>query len=212
MGRRKKELPSAHRSHIADAAQILFQEKGIDAASMDDIAKAAGYSKATLYVYFKNKEEIVSVLTLESMQKLYTYLSSALQEQETSRGKYDLICKKLTEYQAEYPFYFKTVLDKINVDFENTTFFPEEEETYHVGEHINEMLYAFFQSGIEKGDFRADLPILSTIFSFWGMLSGVIQMSADKEDYFSSDLNFSRAEFLSYSFDLLYHSISAKEL
>ena len=34
---------------------MLFMEKGIAATSMDDIAKAAGYSKATLYVYFENK-------------------------------------------------------------------------------------------------------------------------------------------------------------
>lgn len=59
MGRRKKEPKFVHREKIASAAQRLFMEKGIEAASMDDIAKAAGYSKATLYVYFKNKEEIV---------------------------------------------------------------------------------------------------------------------------------------------------------
>lgn len=39
-------------------------DKGIAATSMDDIAKAAGYSKATLYVYFENKEEIVGILVL----------------------------------------------------------------------------------------------------------------------------------------------------
>lgn len=37
-------------------------EKGIAATSMDDIAKASGYSKATLYVYFENKEEIAVLL------------------------------------------------------------------------------------------------------------------------------------------------------
>ena len=70
MGRRKKEPPSVHRSQIAQAASALFLEKGTAAVSMDDIAKAAGYSKATLYVYFENKDEIVSALTLDSMKKL----------------------------------------------------------------------------------------------------------------------------------------------
>ena len=55
MGRRKKEPKSVHRENIASAASGLFMEKGIVATSMDDIAKAAGYSKATLYVYFKKK-------------------------------------------------------------------------------------------------------------------------------------------------------------
>ena len=83
MGRRKKEPKSAHREKIASAASALFMEKGIAATSMDDIAKAAGYSKATLYVYFENKEEIVSILVLDSMKKLYGYIASALAHKES---------------------------------------------------------------------------------------------------------------------------------
>ncbi len=66
MARRKKEPKSVHREKIASAASVLFMERGIEATSMDDIAKAAGYSKATLYVYFENKEEIVGILVLDS--------------------------------------------------------------------------------------------------------------------------------------------------
>ena len=50
MARRKKEPKSVHREKIASAASVLFMDKGIAATSMDDIAKAAGYSKATLDV------------------------------------------------------------------------------------------------------------------------------------------------------------------
>jgi len=78
MGRRKKEPKSVHRENIASAASELFMERGIIATSMDDIAKAAGYSKATLYVYFENKEEIVGLLVLNSLKKLYYCLFSEL--------------------------------------------------------------------------------------------------------------------------------------
>ena len=54
MGRRKKEQRAVHRENIASAASVLFMENGITATSMSDIAEAAGYSKATLYVYFEN--------------------------------------------------------------------------------------------------------------------------------------------------------------
>ena len=54
MGRRKKEPRSVHRENIVSAASALFMGKGIAATSMDDIAKAAGYSKATLDVDFEN--------------------------------------------------------------------------------------------------------------------------------------------------------------
>ncbi len=211
MGRRKKEPKTAHREHIATAASELFMEKGLTATSMDDIAKAAGYSKATLYVYFKNKEEIISILVLNSMKKLYGYLTSALAQEETTRARYDLICGGLVQYQEEFPFYFKMVLDKINIDFENNAYFPEEKETYQIGEEINGKIKDFLISGMEKGDLRGDLELMPTIFNFWGMLSGIIQLAANKEDYIKSAMGLSKKQFLEYGFHMLYCSIASKE-
>lgn len=82
-------------------------EKGIAATSMDDIAKAAGYSKATLYVYFENKEEIVGILVLNSMKKLYDYIASALTQQETTKERYDFICRGTNPVSRRVSFLFQ---------------------------------------------------------------------------------------------------------
>ncbi len=211
MGRRKKEPKSVHRENIASAASELFMKKGIEATSMDDIAKTAGYSKATLYVYFENKEEIVGLLTLNSMKKLYNYIYSALEEQETTKVRYDLICNGLVKYQEEFPFYFKIALDKININFENHDYLPEEKETYRVGEDINEKLKDFLICGIEKGDLKNNLEVMPTIFNFWGMLSGTINLAANKEEYIKSAIGLSKNQFLEYGFNMLYRSISNTE-
>ena len=211
MGRRKKEPKSVHRENIASAASELFMKKGIEATSMDDIAKTAGYSKATLYVYFENKEEIVGLLTLNSMKKLFNYIYSALEEQETTKVRYDLICNGLVKYQEEFPFYFKIALDKININFENQDYLPEEKETYRVGEDINEKLKDFLICGIEKGDLKNNLEVMPTIFNFWGMLSGTINLAANKEEYIKSAIGLSKNQFLEYGFNMLYRSISNTE-
>lgn len=211
MGRRKKEPRSVHRENIVSAASTLFMEKGIAATSMDDIAKAAGYSKATLYVYFENKEEIVGILALNSMKKLYDYISSALIQHETTKARYDFICRGLVQYQEEFPFYFKMVLDKINIDFESKEYLPEERETYQIGEEINEKIKNFLLSGMEKGDLRNDLDIMPAIFNFWGMLSGIIQLASNKEEYIKKSMGLSKIKFLEYGFSLVYHSIAIKE-
>ncbi len=211
MGRRKKEPGSVHRKNIVSAASALFMERGIAATSMDDIAKAAGYSKATLYVYFENKEEIVGILVLNSMKKLYDYISSALIQHDTTKARYDFICRGLVQYQEEFPFYFKMVLDKINIDFESKEYLPEERETYQIGEEINEKIKNFLLSGMEKGDLRNDLDIMPAIFNFWGMLSGIIQLAANKEEYIKKSMGLSKIKFLEYGFSLVYHSIAAKE-
>lgn len=211
MGRRKKEPRSVHRENIVSAASALFMERGIAATSMDDIAKAAGYSKATLYVYFENKEEIVGILVLNSMKKLYDYISSALIQHETTKARFDFICRGLVQYQEEFPFYFKMVLDKINIDFESKEYLPEERETYQIGEEINEKIKNFLLSGMEKGDLRNDLDIMPAIFNFWGMLSGIIQLAANKEEYIKKSMGLSKIKFLEYGFSLVYHSIAIKE-
>ena len=211
MGRRKKEPRSVHRENIVSAASALFMERGIAATSMDDIAKAAGYSKTTLYVYFENKEEIVGILVLNSMKKLYDYISSALIQHETTKARYDFICRGLVQYQEEFPFYFKMVLDKINIDFESKEYLSEERETYQIGEEINEKIKNFLLSGMEKGDLRNDLDIMPAIFNFWGMLSGIIQLAANKEEYIKKSMGLSKIKFLEYGFSLVYHSLAIKE-
>lgn len=210
MGRRKKEPRSVHRENIASAASVLFMEKGIAETSMDDIAKAAGYSKATLYVYFENKEEIVGILVLGSMKKLYDYIASALVQQESTKSRYELICRGLVRYQEEFPFYFDMALSKINIDFENRDYLPEEKETYRVGEEINEKLRDFLTAGMENGELRDDLEIMPAIFHFWGMLSGMIQLAANKEAYIEKAMGLSKGQFLDYGFSMLYRSIAAK--
>ena len=209
MGRRKKEPKSVHREKIASAVSVLFMENGIAATSMDDIAKAAGYSKATLYVYFKNKEELVGILVLDSMKKLYNYIVSALERQKTTKEQYNFICHGLVQYQEEFPFYFKMVLDKINIDFESRNYLPEEKETYQIGEEINEKIKEFLQSGMDKGDLRTNLNIMPVIFNFWGMLSGLIQFAANKEEYIKRAMGLSKIQFLEHGFQMLYRSISS---
>ena len=53
---------SAKRRQIIDGARAVFLTRGFDAASMGDIAKAAGVSKGTLYVYFKDKDELFAAI------------------------------------------------------------------------------------------------------------------------------------------------------
>jgi AcrR family transcriptional regulator len=53
---------SAKRRQIIEGARTVFLSRGFDASSMGDIAKEAGVSKGTLYVYFKNKEELFGAI------------------------------------------------------------------------------------------------------------------------------------------------------
>jgi AcrR family transcriptional regulator len=59
------EAESAKRRQILQGARNVFLEQGFDAASMGEIARVAGVSKGTLYVYFESKEALFESIVEE---------------------------------------------------------------------------------------------------------------------------------------------------
>ena len=59
---RKKRERERRRQQIMVAAKNVFAQKGFNKATMEDIAKEAELSPGTLYLYFKNKEELYKAL------------------------------------------------------------------------------------------------------------------------------------------------------
>ena len=53
---------TAKRRQIIEGARQVFMAQGFDAASMNEIARVAGVSKGTLYVYFQNKEQLFEAI------------------------------------------------------------------------------------------------------------------------------------------------------
>ncbi len=59
----------AKRRQILDGARRVFLADGFDGASMNDIARVAGVSKGTLYVYFDSKEQLFEALIREERRQ-----------------------------------------------------------------------------------------------------------------------------------------------
>ncbi|MEI4487761.1 TetR/AcrR family transcriptional regulator [Frigidibacter sp. MR17.14] len=77
----------AKRAQIVAGAMQLFLDRGFEAASMGDIARAAGVSKGTLYVYFQNKEDLFESLIETKRDRMFQGLEQALAEEATLEGK-----------------------------------------------------------------------------------------------------------------------------
>lgn len=209
MARRIKEDLIVHQNRIAEIAGKLFSEKGIDNTSMDEIAKNAGYSKATLYVYFKNKEEIVSFLALKSMSKLKDVLVDALDGMKHSKDAFLSMCTALVDYQKEYPDFFDRTLNYISIDV-NESDNSLLNQTYKIGEEITLTISKYLESGIRKGELRACENYFETIFHMWGMISGLIKLAKEKEEYIELAGNISKEKFLHNGFEKIYGIMSKK--
>lgn len=72
---------SAKCLQILDGARSVFRSHGYDGASMDMIAKTAGVSKGTLYVYFQSKEALFRKLILKDrLNQAESFLAGAVKE------------------------------------------------------------------------------------------------------------------------------------
>ena len=70
------ETTSKTRELLIDAARRVFARKGIERTTMHDIAVASKRSRRTLYMYFKNKDEISSLVIENEMERLYEMLET----------------------------------------------------------------------------------------------------------------------------------------
>lgn len=204
---KKEDLKQFHRRNIARAALKLFSENGITHTTMDEIAKTAQYSKATIYAYYENKEEIVNALTRDSMEQLYTYVSEAIAGQDGAIEKYHAVCAALARYERESPFYFDLALGEISIDMDRPDASPLLKEIFDTGERVNGQVTQFLEEGVCTGVFRDDLQVLQTVFLFWASLSGVIRISSRKKSYIARQMGQSQDAFLQQCFDTLLRCI-----
>jgi len=65
----QKPRALAKHRQILDSARVLFLDQGFDATSMDAIAREAGVSKATLYVHFDDKDDLLLALVSEECKR-----------------------------------------------------------------------------------------------------------------------------------------------
>lgn len=74
---RQQTMSQTRRALVLHAARAVFEEEGIEGASIREIAKRAGYTPGAIYSYFDSKEAIYGALLAESLDRLNTAVSSA---------------------------------------------------------------------------------------------------------------------------------------
>jgi AcrR family transcriptional regulator len=210
MGRKKKEaLTQFNRNNILETAKKLFHEKGLTNTTMDDIAKHADYSKSTIYVYFKSKEEIYHYIIYDNMVHLRELLEKNIDLEKYSFEQcYFNICNAIVSFQNEYPLFIETMLSEISIDPIDHDENPVLKDIYQVGENINLIIIGFLKKGMEANYFDSQIDPNVTTHTLWASICGVIYLSDRKKDYIQMAMDLKREAFLHESFALLLKSIT----
>ena len=114
MGARKKlALEQFNRDNILTAARELFETKGVQDTTMDDIALQADYSKSTIYVYFRSKEDIYNSIVVDYLDILIGEMTVYIEGDTSFEDSYYKLRVKNPEKSSRYNL-LQPIIDAVN--------------------------------------------------------------------------------------------------
>jgi TetR/AcrR family transcriptional regulator, fatty acid metabolism regulator protein len=154
---------------IIDAAVVVIAEHGYHQAQVSKIAKQAGVADGTIYLYFKNKEDILISLFQEKMGSFIEKIEQAIAGVSSPLEKlYVLVEKHFESLAADHHLAVVTQLEL-------------RQSNKELRHRINEVLKGYLRiidgivkEGIEKGEFRPDLDIRLTRQMIFGTIDETI--------------------------------------
>lgn len=181
ISQRQLEERKMRQDRILEGALSVFKEKGLEGATMDQIASAAGFGKATLYYYFKSKEEVLSAILVDGWQNIWESLEPVIAEQGSPRKTFVNVLIKIAENAQNRPGLFEFLFNvpkAIKLD----------EQPWKDYQH---KLYAIIQGLLEDGVKQGEFPKVDPQLMFkalGGLFMGLVFMGDRKEPVTDKDV------------------------
>ena len=166
---RKQREREEMREKILNSAMKLFLDKGIENVSLRNIAENIEYSPATVYLYFKDRGEILFALHNKGFEKLYALqisLDHIKDPLERLRRHGRMYMKFAMENQDYYDLMFiaKGVAEKIVI-----------EKSWEAGGKAYQYLVDNVKACIDEGYFK-DTDPNAAAFAFWSFVHGMASL------------------------------------
>ena len=147
---RQLQEREARKERILAGALQVFQKKGLEGATMDEIAHEAGFGKATLYYYFQSKEDVFCAIMEKGWKPLWEGIKSVTYNASRPKDTFLDILKKIVEITLKdrnlYRFLFSAP--------RAITHIPENQQSWkQYQKRMYEILLGLLEAGIAGGEF-----------------------------------------------------------
>jgi AcrR family transcriptional regulator len=177
---RKEREKERRRQQIMVAAKRVFVEKGFAGATMEDIAREAELSAGTLYLYFKNKNELYASLTLRVLQYLNIRLEHLISDSESDlRSKISNIKNALLDVYEFDPLILRNLFHLQSSEVLRSLSSELVDDIRIIGHNALEKLARIFQQGIQEGICSQHQPT-AIADVVWALFSGVVLWETSK--------------------------------
>jgi TetR/AcrR family transcriptional regulator, fatty acid metabolism regulator protein len=150
---------------ILESAIEIFAKHGYHNSRISQIAKEAGIASGSIYLYYKNKEDLLARIFQNVWEQLYKEISLIQKRRDLSAiDKIEFLIDLIFDiFSANPPLATVFVNEQIHLKKETSTFFHFYNEFFNTGEKI-------IEAGIKDGSLNSNLNI--TVFKFF-LLGGM---------------------------------------
>lgn len=182
---RREREKIERRKQILDAARFLLFEKGLNATSMNQIAKQAEIGVGTIYFYYKSKEELFAELQAEGLELLYSKTKKACEKELEFAGKLRSTAQVFFKFSKENKDYFDIINYFLSAPEQIFTQ-SLKDQVDQQGNKVISLVENILVEGIKSGAFK---KIDSRRYSimFWATLYGLTHFKKLKNTILKGD-------------------------
>lgn len=165
----KRKGSADKRDRILRAAIKVFAKNGFYATRVSEIAKAAGVADGTIYLYFKNKDDVLITIFEDGIQQLL----AILREVASSKEPFDKRITRIIELQLGLLEEQRDLAEVITVNLRQSSSLLKQYATPLFMEYID-VIAGLIREGQKEGAFRKDLNARVVARSLFGSLDAIL--------------------------------------
>ena len=181
ISQRQLEERKMRQERILTGALEVFKSKGLDGATMDEIAQKSDFGKATLYYYFHSKEEVFAAILEDGWQKLWASLELVIAGNDSPRQTFINVLLKIAENARNRPGLYEFLFNAPKV----ITF--EEQPWKRYQERMYGTIQGLLEDGVKSGEFPNINPQL-LFKAMGGLFMGLVLMGDRKKQVSEKDI------------------------
>ena len=150
----------AKESTILDAAEKIFARAGFDGAKVSDIARAASVAEGTVYLYYKNKQDLLAGVVGRFWTQLTLGAEAAIEPDATTIGQLEQLGR----------YHLQSLLNQFEVVSLTYRARPQQEQDLDQVREYVRVLDRIMQRGQDRGELPKQAPIGQLRDVFFGTL------------------------------------------
>ena len=150
----------AKESSILDAAEKIFAQVGFDGAKVSEIARAASVAEGTVYLYYKNKQDLSAGVVGRFWTQLTLGAETAIELDATTRAQLEQLGR----------YHLNSIMDQFEVVSLTYRARPQQEQDLDQVREYVRVFDRIMQRGVDRGELPKDSPIGQLRDVFFGTL------------------------------------------